>query len=97
VEDAIAEFRHSIWDEAPMQVGRGNHNPNHTPGGKSSPKAPVQAPTSAGTSLTPSVGKQGSRANKNGPGCWSCGSMEHLRRDCPQSEKVPGKVTGRSE
>jgi len=73
VEDAIAEFRHSIWDEAPMQVGRGNPNPNHTPG------------------------KPGSRANKNGPGCWSCGSMEHLRRDCPQSEKVPGKVTGRSK
>lgn len=96
VEDAIAEFRHSIWDEAPMQVGRGNH----TPGGGSSPKAPVQVSTGMGTSLTPSAGKPGSRANKNGPGCWSCGSMEHLRRDCPQSakvEKVPGKVTGRGE
>jgi hypothetical protein len=104
VEDSIAAYRNAIWDEQPPRQGNnGTHPGTKGRGGPSrgGPSPPSTPPAVSGTvPAGAGGGKASNRANKNGPGCWTCGSLDHRRRDCLQTDKADGeqgKGLGKSE
>jgi len=90
----------STWKEVRAVVARWKTTLNDL-----HPPRPAQVPPPP-TAAVPAVGakKGGAKERRLGPGCWICGSMEHMKRECPDRPVRPitepqsqGKETGRSE
>lgn len=91
VENVLAERRQSIWDD--VQEQRRNPAPAQArsfPASTPSTTTVAAQTDNAAVATTTSTTTTGTRSNRNGPGCWKCGSPDHRKRDCP-------KVTGRNE
>lgn len=97
----------STWKEIRAVVARWKTTLNHLP-----PLTPAQAPRPP-TVVVKAVGTkkgdaggviEGAKERRVGPGCWICGAMDHMKRECPNRPVRPttepqgqGKGKGRSE